>query len=248
MIKDRVLNCLGYRLFKGDLNELEFIDKTIINTINQYSYCVAEKDKTFKEALKASDILLPDGVGITNAAQFLNGVRIKKIAGADLHEFLLKKLSKKGGSCFYLGASEDTLKRISSRIAEEYPNIKVGAYSPPFKASFSPEDNEQMLVAVNSFEPDVLFIGMTAPKQEKWSFRNKDELNAGLICAIGAVFDFYAGTVKRPGKIWRNLGLEWLGRLIQEPKRMWKRYLFNGLIYGGYLIKAKAKFITKGKA
>jgi N-acetylglucosaminyldiphosphoundecaprenol N-acetyl-beta-D-mannosaminyltransferase len=76
---------------------------------------------------------------------------------------------------------------------------------------------------------------MTAPKQEKWVFEHKKKLNAKVICSIGAVFDFYAGTVKRPNKIWRNLGLEWLGRLLREPKRMWKRYLYYGPIFLYYV-------------
>lgn len=88
-----------------------------------------------------------------------------------------------------------------------------------------------MIRVINEFNPDVLFVGMTAPKQEKWAYDNKDNLKTGLICSIGAVFDFYAGTVQRPGKIWVNLGLEWLGRLLKEPRRMWRRYIVYGFIF-----------------
>ena len=139
------------------------------------------------------------------------------------------------------GASNETLKKIKVKIQKEYPNINVGAYSPPFKKAFSSTDNEQMINKVNNFKPDVLFIGMTAPKQEKWSFEHKKLLNANYICAIGAVFDFYAETVSRPSKVWQNLGLEWLGRFIKEPKRMWTRYVTNGFIYLGYLLKEKSR-------
>ncbi|MRX63328.1 WecB/TagA/CpsF family glycosyltransferase [Maribacter sp. RZ05] len=235
---------MGYPVFADDLKVMDLNKKSVVNTINQYSYCVAEKDPAFKAALKASDILLPDGVGITIAAKILLGEKVKKIAGADLHAHLLEQMNEKNGSCFYLGASQTTLEKIGQRLATEYPNIRVGSFSPPFKAKFTAEDNERMIREVNTFAPDVLFIGMTAPKQEKWSLEHKDSLNVkGPICAIGAVFDFYAGTVKRPGKVWRDLGLEWLGRLLKEPKRMWKRYIYNGAVFGGYLLKEK--FLSK---
>ena len=227
---------LGYNIFSSSLDDLDInSEKTIINTINQYSYCIAEKDEIFKKALKESNILLPDGIGIVAASKLKANKKISRITGAHLHRSLLEKTNKKNGKCFYLGSSTKTLKKIEKRCKEEYPNINVSSYSPPFKESFTEEDNLNMVAAINNFNPDVLFIGMTAPKQEKWVFEHKKELNARVICSIGAVFDFYAGTVKRPNKIYRNLGLEWLGRLLGEPKRMWKRYLYYGPIFLYYV-------------
>ena len=231
--------CLGYSIFADELEKIPLNSKLEVNTINQYSYCIAEEDVEFESSLANSDILLPDGIGVVWAARFLTDKKIKKVAGADLHDFLLHKLNSTNGSCFYLGASEDTLTKIKERLKLEFPNISVGSYSPPYKASFSQLDSEMMIDAVNAFNPNVLFVGMTAPKQEKWSHAHKEEINANLICSIGAVFDFYAGTVKRPSKLWINLGLEWLGRLLNEPKRMWRRYIYYGFIFLYYLTKAK---------
>ncbi|OWW26239.1 glycosyltransferase [Zobellia sp. OII3] len=233
--------CLGYSLFVDELKNIPFNSKLEINTVNQYSYCIAEEDKEFQKALAHADILLPDGIGMVWATRFLKGKKIKKIAGADLHDFLLHKLNETNGSCFYLGASEDTLTKIEKRLKSEFPNISVASYSPPYKSSFDQHDSEMMVNAVNAFRPDVLFVGMTAPKQEKWSHAHKENLNTSLICSIGAVFDFYAGTVRRPSKIWINLGFEWLGRLLNEPKRMWKRYIYYGIVFLYYLIKEKIK-------
>lgn len=236
------LNILNYPVFTAQLDAISLCEKATINTINQYSYCIAEEDAHFKKALLASDVLLPDGVGIVIAAKVLYSKVIKKIAGADVHAFLLCRLNEQEGSCFYMGASKATLQKIEQRLSNEYPNIKVGSYSPPFKKEFASKENAEMIAAVNAFQPDVLFVGMTAPKQEKWTLEHKDALAVkGPICAIGAVFDFYAGTVNRPSSIWQNLGLEWLGRLLKEPKRMWKRYIYYGVVFGGYLIKAKVK-------
>jgi N-acetylglucosaminyldiphosphoundecaprenol N-acetyl-beta-D-mannosaminyltransferase len=239
------IDLAGYSVFSGSLNDIDFSRKCVINTINQYSFVVAEKDADFRIALVSSDILLPDGVGVTGALKFLKKRSIKKIAGADLHKHLLEKLDNENGKCFYLGSSENTLGEIKERLKKEYPNIRVGFYSPPFKATFSDIDNEEMILAVNNFNPDVLFVGMTAPKQEKWIYQHKAELHAKAICAIGAVFDFYAGTVQRPSKFWQNIGLEWLMRLVAEPKRMYKRYLYFGPVYAGKILKLKFKGVSK---
>lgn len=234
---------LVYKVFDGQLSELSFTNKTLINTINQYSFCIAEEDLEFKAALQGSDILLPDGMAIVAAVSMLSGKKIKKIAGADIHLHLLRELEQKEGSCFYLGSSENTLKKIKERINLEYPNIKVQTFSPPYKPEFSEIENKQMLEKVNEFKPDVLFVGMTAPKQEKWAYSNKEILDVKIICSIGAVFDFYAGTIKRPNQFWIDLRLEWLIRLLKEPKRMWKRYLYYGPIFVGLILKNKFGFV-----
>jgi N-acetylglucosaminyldiphosphoundecaprenol N-acetyl-beta-D-mannosaminyltransferase len=240
------VDVLDYSIFNSSLNNLSFDKKALITTVNQYSYMIAEKDEEFKKALTNSDILLPDGVGIVAAAKMLNGDDVKKIAGADIHQHLLQKLNKEGGSCFYLGSSESTLVAIKKRLAKEYPKIKAGSYSPPYKAEFSDEENAAMIAAVNAFKPQVLFVGMTAPKQEKWSYKFKDQLDTTIICAIGAVFDFYAETITRPSEFWINLGLEWAVRLAKEPKRMAKRYLWYGPAFVFELIKAKiANFLPE---
>lgn len=222
---DRTVNIMGYDVFVDSLSSItvEPDKKRIINTINPHSYVAAKSDRAFREALHASDTLLPDGSGIVLAAKRIHGQTIKKIAGSDLHLYLLDELEKAGGSVFYMGASQKTLDLIHARIATEYPTIRVGSYSPPYKAVFSEEENDEIVRRVNAFAPDVLFVGMTAPKQEKWLHAHKDELNFKIAASIGAVFDFYAGTVKRPAQFWIDMHLEWLPRLLKEPRRLWRR-------------------------
>ena len=202
--------------------------KLLISTINAHSYNESFRDNKFKKALLKSDILIPDGVSIVWATKLVNGLNLKKIAGADLFKYELERLSKTGGKCFFLGSSEATLEKIETRLQKEYPNIQVGSYSPPYKAEFSKEDTDTMIEKVNAFETDVLFVGMTAPKQEKWAHDNKDRLNVrSHIDCIGAVFDFYAGNIQRAPQWLINLGLEWSYRLVKEPQRMWRRYLIG---------------------
>jgi len=217
------LNIMDYKVFIGELDTLNLEKKQVINTINPHSYITAKSDEEFERALQNSDFLIADGSGIVFAAQRIHKRKIKKVAGADLHVFLLKKLNKESGKVFYMGASEETLVKIREKINKEYPNILMKSYSPPFKKEFSDQDNEVILSKINSFKPDVLFIGMTAPKQEKWLHEHRNKLHFKTASSIGAVFDFYAGTIVRPSKFWVDMHLEWLARFLKEPRRLWRR-------------------------
>lgn len=210
-----------------NLNQINFNHHRIINTLNPHSYLISQSDKSFFEALKSSDILLPDGIGIVWAKQLLHKTKIKKIAGYDLFMKLMNDLNNKKGSCFFLGASDNTLKMIEKRAFKEFPNVTVNLYSPPYKKEFTNEDNVKMYTLINKVKPDILFVGMTAPKQEKWVYKNNQYINPKLICSIGAVFDFYSGTVSRPSKFWITAGLEWLPRFIREPLRLAERNLIS---------------------
>lgn len=215
-----------FSIFNGSLNEIPS-SKKLITTLNAHSYNTLYKDFIFKEALKSSDILLPDGVSIVWASRILKGERIRKIAGEDIFYHEMERANKINGTCFFLGSTNDNLKLIRERANIEYPNIQIHTYSPPFKPEFSEDDDYTMIELINKIKPDVLFIGMTAPKQEKWAFTNFDKIDAGHICCIGAVFNFYAGTIKRAPQWMIDMGLEWFYRLVKEPKRMWKRYIIG---------------------
>ena len=210
-----------------NLNQINFNNHRIINTINPHSYLISQSDKVFFEALKNSDVLLPDGIGIVWAKRLLHKKKSKKIAGYDLFLHLMNDLNNKKGSCFFLGASDNTLKMMIERASKEFPNVTTHSYSPPYKKEFTNEDNVKMFTLVNKVEADILFVGMTAPKQEKWVYNNNINIDAKLICSIGAVFDFYAGTVSRPSKFWIKAGLEWLPRFLHEPIRLAKRNLIS---------------------
>lgn len=241
MTERPTIKLLGYNIFSGEKEFFSDEFMGVVNTISPHSYIEARKDNLFRKALMESDIIIPDGVGIVLAARVLAGKKIVKIAGSDLHEVIINSLNTKGGSCFYLGSSDETLLKIKNRMTTEHPAVRVGTFSPPFREVFSEEENNGMLEAVNSLSPDVLFIGMTAPKQEKWVHENKENINAPLICSIGAVFDFYAGTVQRSGQFWIRMGLEWLPRLLREPRRLWRRNLISTPLFLWYVFIEKIK-------
>lgn len=237
-IKELSENMLGYSITHQSrdaciqyiTNSIESKKQTVyLACANPHSIEIANKDTLFAEALKSADLLVPDGAGIVLASKILGGKIRERITGSDIFTGLNERLNKESGySCFFLGSTEKNLALIKDKVKRGFPNIEIsGAYSPPFKSEFSDEDNEAILKAVNKVKPDVLWVGMTAPKQEKWIYQNKAKLDVSFIGAIGAVFDFYAGTVKRSNIWFQQHGLEWLPRLLREPRRLWYRNLIS---------------------
>lgn len=218
-------------------------------TANPHSLVVASKDLVFQEALLKANILIPDGTGILIASRVLNTsptVR-EKVAGTD-YFFRFTELAEKNGGLryFFLGSSENVLSLIRSRFARDYPAIEVcGTYSPPYRERFSNEENQKMLDAIRAARPDVLWVGMTAPKQEKWIYQHHEKLEVPFIGAIGAVFDFYAGTKKRSSTFWQRLGLEWLPRFLREPRRLWERNLKSAPIFMFWVLREKVMQLRK---
>lgn len=156
----------------------------------------------------------------------------ERIAGWDLFTMEMERLNQKGGTCFFMGSSEKVLNLIREKAKTVYPNIRIETYSPPYKPEFSEEENRAIIEAINRANPDLLWIGMTAPKQEKWAYRHWNELDIHCHCGtIGAVFDFFAGTMERAPLWWQEHSLEWLYRLLKEPKRMWRRYIIGNTLF-----------------
>lgn len=219
--------------------------KKMINTINAHSYNTALKDSLFADALMRCDALIPDGASIVKACKLLKAKSQprERIAGWDLFILEMERLNNNGGGvCFFMGSSNEVLNLICERASKDYPNIKVICYSPPYKPLFSEEDNNLIISQINEAKPNLLWIGMTAPKQEKWVYENWDKLDIDChVGTIGAVFDFYAGTIKRAPIWWQKHSLEWLYRLLKEPKRMWRRYIIGNMLFLWNILKEKIK-------
>lgn len=222
--------------------------KVLINTINAHSFNVAQKDFLFAEALAKGNYLIPDGASIIKACKLLEAKSQPKerIAGWDLFVFEMRRLDVRSkrdevrGKVMFMGSSEKVLSLIRERAAVDYPNLEVATYSPPYKPEFTDEDNQAIINAINEANPDLLWIGMTAPKQEKWTYSHWKELDIHChVGTIGAVFDFYAGTAQRASKWWQEHSLEWLYRLVKEPKRMWRRYILGNPLFMWNILKEK---------
>ena len=222
--------------------------KLLINTINAHSYNVAQQDELFAEALAKGDVLTADGASIVHACRYLHTPSQPKerVAGWDVFIHEMTALEKQAEASnthpvvFFMGSSPVVLQRIKERAALDFPYLKIVTYSPPFKPDFSSEDDIAIISAVNAAKPDLLWIGMTAPKQEKWTYSHWQDLNIHChVGTIGAVFDFYAGTAKRAPLWWQRHSLEWLYRLLTEPRRMWRRYIIGNALFIHNILKEK---------
>jgi len=224
---------LGVNIGPFTLNQLEnsitskinSSDKTpfIFVCANPHSLVVAQNDVPFMQALNNSSATVADGSGVTLVSKLLNMHTGPRITGHDFFEMTMDSLNKSKGRVFFFGSSENVLHEITKEMAIHYPDaILAGTLSPPFR-EWSDDENAEMIKTINDSNADVLWVGMTAPKQEKWIEVNRKELKTSVVGAIGAVFDFFAGTYPRAPEWATKFGIEWLFRLIKEPKRMWKR-------------------------
>ena len=240
MFRLKTLTILGSKAELASLPE----GKLLINTVNAHSFNTAKKDQLFADALTNGDVLIPDGVSIVKTCKWIKAKSQPKerIAGWDLFSFEMEKLERESEelrtkceeskTVMFMGSSQKVLDLIVKRAAVDYPHLNVVTYSPPYKPEFSDEDNRSIIDAINNANPDLLWIGMTAPKQEKWTYSHWNELNIHChVGTIGAVFDFFAGTVERAPLWWQEHGLEWLYRLMKEPKRMWRRYIIGNTLF-----------------
>jgi len=200
--------------------------------INSHSISLSTYDKNFYTAIQSADFLLPDGIGIILAAKLFN-IKIKRrITGYDFFMYICRYLNKKKvAKIFFLGSTKKVLKKLIDNFSSDFKNIKTSYYAPPFKKNFSNFENRKILKKINDFAPDVLFVGITQPIQEKWIYKNYDFLKIKLAIGIGAVFDYYSGNKKRPSLFFRSLGLEWFVRFLYEPKRLFFRVFNSNFIF-----------------
>lgn len=232
------VSILGYTVFSDHLSKIPIQNgkcRVINCSISPNNYGLAVKDPEFKNTLQQTDFLVLDGVYFALASIFLKGKNIKKNQGPEVYKYFIERMNESGGRVFFLGSSPAVLRRIEKKVQREYSNIVVSSFSPPFKPEFSDEDNNEMIAKVNAFKPDILFVGMTAPKQEKWSVKHRDRLNTGLVISIGNVFDWYAETQKSIHPFFFKIRMAWLVRIIVRPE-VFKRNIGNQMLFFWHLL------------
>jgi len=195
----------------------------VVNTLNAHSFNVALKDAQFSDALRMSDTLVADGIGVVWAARFKGAKGLRKISGFDLFQASMELANEHELTVGFLGSTPEVLEKIVEKASNEFPAAIVKVLSPPFASAFTDAEALDLLAELGNV--DILFVGLTAPKQEKFAHQIRDSVNARVVLSIGAVFDFYAGTTKRAHPLFIRFGLEWLGRSIADPKRLGKRNL-----------------------
>lgn len=189
-----------------------------------------EKDKEFATAYKNADLILTDGKPLIWISRYYKLFIKEKISGSDLFPRICEMAARKQYKMFFLGAAEGVAAKAANNLIMRYPGLQVvGTYSPPYGFEKQEQEIYKIIDMVKSAAPDILIVGFGAPKQEKFIYNNRIKLGVPVSLGLGASFDFEAGNLKRAPKWMSDLGLEWMYRIIQEPKRMSKRYFMDAV-------------------
>jgi N-acetylglucosaminyldiphosphoundecaprenol N-acetyl-beta-D-mannosaminyltransferase len=206
---------------------------------NVHMVMEAYKDPLFNEVMDKADLVTPDGRPLSLYMRLFDGIKQARVAGMDVVPALVAEADKRGKSVFFYGSTDDILDKIKERMAKDFPNARLaGTYSPPFR-QLTEEEDAEIVKMINDSKPDLLFVALGCPKQEKWMSSHKDRVEACML-GVGQAYLTFTGMEKRLPQWARNLSLEWVYRLVQDPKRLWKRYLvtnswFLWLVLGNFV-------------
>lgn len=230
----RILDVTVHRVTAADVRErLEhFLHSGAphqIVTVNMDFLRLARTNTAFRAALNTADLAVPDGVPVLWAARLLGHPLAERITGVDLVDMGARLAAERGYSIFLLGAAPGVADAAAAELSRRYPGLRVaGVFSPPF-GELSAEANARMVAMVRDARPDMLFVAFGAPRQDIWIARHRQELGVPVMVGVGGTFNFLAGRIPRAPVWMQRHGLEWLYRLKQEPRRLWKRYLLGDL-------------------
>lgn len=205
-------------------NHVEDLRGKYICVSNVHTTVMAYENEHYQTVQNSAAMCLPDGAPLSRYSRKKGYKEAKRVTGPDLMIELFLLSQKRGYSHYFYGATQNTLDTMRGVIEQDYPNMHIaGMYSPPFRRLTDAED-EEVIKQINDAHPDFVWVGLGAPKQEEWMYAHRDRIDAVMI-GVGAGFNYMAGYIKRAPKWMQALSLEWLYRLIQDPRRLWKRYL-----------------------
>jgi N-acetylglucosaminyldiphosphoundecaprenol N-acetyl-beta-D-mannosaminyltransferase len=189
----------------------------------------AQHDGRFRDLLNAADLVVADGYPLVWLGRRKGFAQMKRrVYGPELMEAFCQETARKRYRHFFYGGAPGVAVDLASQFAARYPGLAVaGVYSPPFRA-LTAEEDQQVVATINIARADIVWVGLSTPKQERWMFEHRDQLRVPVLVGVGAAFDFHTGRTKQAPTWMRENGLEWLFRLIQEPRRLWRRYLVHG--------------------
>lgn len=224
-MSEKSVKIFGVRIDKVDMDEafnrfLVLLNRertAVIYTPNTEMVMMARDDSEFKEVLNSADLVIPDGIGLIHASRIHHLGLTERVPGIELMDRILKYCHSTRRSIYLFGGKPGTAELAGQKILEKYPNIILKGVENGY---FGPEDENRIIDNINEAKPDVLFVALGAPKQEKWIARNRRTLNAHVSMGIGGALDVYAGNVKRAPVIFQKLGIEWMHRLLKEPSRI----------------------------
>lgn len=229
---------------KETLDEIDKLilknDKSYVVTPNVDHIVMLETDVELKNIYRDASLILADGKPLLWISKWYKTPIKEKISGSDLFPLLCEMAAKKGYSMFFLGAAEGVAAKAAENLKKKYNGLEiVGTYSPPYGFEKDEIESEKIIDMVKEAHPDILILGLGSPKQEKFVYHYCKDLGIPISLGLGASLDFEAGNIRRAPKWMSNHGLEWLYRLIKEPKRMFKRYIIDDCKIVKLIIKYK---------
>lgn len=214
-----------------------------IGVVNAAKIVNMGRDEQLRDAVLSSDLIVADGMSVVWASRLLGRRLPERVAGIDLMMELLERGDQRGYRVFCLGARADVLREAVKRIRASYPNVNiVGARD----GYFSEDEEAAVATEIAAAKPDMLFVAITSPKKERLLARWSDAIQVPVCHGVGGSFDVLAGKVKRAPRGWQSLGVEWLYRVLQEPRRMWRRYLVTNTEFVGLVLKSLIKRRGRG--
>lgn len=228
----RSCNILGVNINVTNMNEtvsyitdnLERLKGNYICVSNVHTTVMAYEDERYRNIQNSGAMALPDGGPLSVVSRRRGFKEAERVTGPDLMNKIFKISEEKGFTHYFYGSTKETLIELNNKLSEKYPNLKiVGMYSPPFR-QLNKEEDENIILNINKVKSDFIWVGLGAPKQEIWMYNHKNKVN-GLMIGVGAGFDYYSEKIKRAPILMQKMSLEWLYRLIQDPKRLFRRYL-----------------------
>jgi N-acetylglucosaminyldiphosphoundecaprenol N-acetyl-beta-D-mannosaminyltransferase len=206
---------------------IERREKGIVCAVAVHAVTVGYEDPEMHEALQRATLVLPDGMPVVWAANMLGENLRERVYGPELMLRYNDRCAERGHRVWlYGGRDQGSLVQLALNMRQRHPGIQiVGGYSPPFHA-LSPQEEDEVVQQINDARPDVLWVGIGVPKQEKWMARMRDRLEVPVMCGVGAAFDFHAGRISQAPGWMQERGLEWIYRIAQEPRRLLPRYLY----------------------
>jgi len=202
--------------------------KCLVVTPNVDHIIKLSNDEKILRIYEQAAFVFADGMPLVWLSKVLPGKGLPaRVTGADLVPLICQKASQKSIKVFFLGGNECIAEKAAKKLKDKHKELKIQTYCPVFGFENNRENSEKIIDICNQFKPDILFVGVGSPKQEKWAWAHLNRLETGPIVCVGASFDFIAGTIRRAPVFLQRIGLEWFWRLLQEPRRLAKRYFFS---------------------
>ncbi len=244
----------NYNNFVTDLLKLsEKQDSSYVCVSNVHMTIEAYDDNNFLNIVNNADIATPDGMPLVKAMKYLYGINQDRVAGMDLMPSLMKECEIENKSIFLYGSTDKVLEKIISKAKQDFPRLQIKTYAPPFR-DLSLDEKKNIIDTINMQGYDFVFVALGCPKQEKWMAEHKNIIQSCMI-GLGGAFEVYSEVKSRAPKWIQDYSLEWLYRLVQDPKRLWKRYLYTNNMFIFLLLKQfvyiklfkKSTIIIKGE-